>query len=116
MKRIALATCILSVAAATLGGAVTSFYDLEMKTLAGKPADLSQYRGTVSLVVNVASYCGYTPQYAGLEQLHRELKGRGFNVLGFPSNDFGDQEPGTAQEIADFCRRTYDVTFQLSAV
>ena len=113
MKRIALATSILSVAAATLGGAVTSFYDLEMNTLAGKPADLSQYRGTVSLVVNVASYCGYTPQYAGLEKLHRELKGRGFNVLGFPSNDFGDQEPGSAQEIADFCRRTYDVTFPM---
>jgi len=113
MKRIALATCILSVAAATLGGAVTSFYDLKTNTLAGKPADLSQYRGTVSLVVNVASYCGYTPQYAGLEKLHRDLKGRGFNVLGFPSNDFGDQEPGSAQEIADFCRRTYDVTFPM---
>jgi glutathione peroxidase len=115
MTRIALATCILSVAAATLGGAVTSFYDLKTNTLAGKPADLSHYRGTVSLVVNVASYCGYTPQYAGLEKLHRELKGKGFNVLGFPSNDFGDQEPGTAQEIADFCRRTYDVTFPMFA-
>ena len=113
MKRIALATCILSVAAVTLGGAVTSFYDLETNTLAGKPADLSQYRGTVTLVVNVASYCGYTPQYAGLEKLHRDLKGRGFSVLGFPSNDFGDQEPGSAQEIADFCRRTYDVTFPM---
>ncbi len=113
MKRIALATCILSVAAVTLGGAVTSFYDLKTNTLAGKPADLSQYRGTVSLVVNVASYCGYTPQYAGLEKLHRDLKGRGVNVLGFPSNDFGDQEPGSAQETADFCRRTYDVTFPM---
>lgn len=95
------------------GGAVTSFYDLKTRTLDGKPGDLAQYRGTVSLVVNVASYCGYTPQYTGLEKLHRELKGKGFNVLGFPSNDFGSQEPGTAQEIAEFCRLTYDVTFPM---
>jgi glutathione peroxidase len=90
-----------------------SFYDLKTMTLDGKPADLSQYRGKVSLVVNVASKCGYTPQYEGLEKLHREMKGRGFNVLGFPSNDFGGQEPGTAKEIADFCRLTYDVTFPM---
>ena len=94
-------------------GSVPSFYDLKTATLDGKPADLSQYRGTVSLVVNVASFCGYTPQYKGLEALHRELKGKGFNVLGFPSNDFGDQEPGTAAEIATFCRLTYDVTFPM---
>ena len=91
----------------------TSFYDLKTMTLDGKPADLSQYRGKVSLVVNVASKCGYTPQYEGLEKLHRDWKGKGFNVLGFPSNDFGGQEPGTAQEIADFCRLTYDVTFPM---
>ena len=90
-----------------------SFYDLKTMTLAGKPADLAQYRGKVSLVVNVASKCGYTPQYAGLEKLQRDLKDKGFNVLGFPSNDFGGQEPGTAQEIADFCRLTYDVTFPM---
>lgn len=90
-----------------------SFYDLKTRTLDGKPADLAQYRGKVSLVVNVASYCGYTPQYAGLEKLQRELKDRGFNVLGFPSNDFGEQEPGTSQEIAIFCKRTYDVTFPM---
>ena len=92
---------------------VSSFYDLKTTTLDGKPADLSQYRGTVNLVVNVASYCGYTPQYQGLEALHRELKGKGFNVLGFPSNDFGEQEPGTAKDIATFCRLTYDVTFPM---
>ena len=95
------------------GSSVSSFYDLKTMTLDGKPADLSRYRGTVSLVVNVASFCGYTPQYKGLEALHRELKGKGFNVLGFPSNDFGDQEPGTAAEIATFCRLTYDVTFPM---
>lgn len=94
------------------GGAV-SFYELKTASLAGGPADLGAYRGTVSLVVNVASKCGYTPQYEGLEQLHREMSGQGFHVLGFPSNDFGGQEPGTAQEITDFCRLTYDVTFPM---
>jgi len=92
---------------------VTSFYDLKMTTLDGKPADLGQYRGKVSLAVNVASKCGYTPQYEGLEKLQREMSGKGFNVLGFPSNDFGGQEPGTAQEIATFCKLTYDVTFPM---
>jgi glutathione peroxidase len=95
------------------GTSVTSFYDLKTRTLDGKPADLAQYRGSVSLVVNVASFCGYTPQYAGLEKLHREMKGKGVNVLGFPSNDFGEQEPGTAEEIATFCRLTYDVSFPM---
>ena len=92
---------------------MTSFYDLKMTTLDGKPADLGQYRGKVSLAVNVASKCGYTPQYEGLEKLQREMSGKGFNVLGFPSNDFGGQEPGTAQEIATFCKLTYDVTFPM---
>jgi glutathione peroxidase len=107
-----------AIAAVLLGGTILqgqtmSFYDLKTKTLDGKYADLAKYRGTVSLVVNVASYCGFTPQYKGLEALQREMKGKGFNVLGFPSNDFGEQEPGTAQEIADFCRLTYDVTFPM---
>ena len=90
-----------------------SFYDLKTKSLDGKAADLAQYKGKVSLVVNVASKCGYTPQYEGLEKLQREMKGKGFNVLGFPSNDFGEQEPGSAEEIATFCRLTYDVTFPM---
>lgn len=98
---------------ASAGGPVTSFYELKTHTLAGKPADLSMYRGQVSLVVNVASYCGFTPQYTGLEKLQREMTGKGFNVLGFPSNDFGEQEPGTPEEIATFCKRTYDVTFPM---
>jgi glutathione peroxidase len=95
------------------GGAVTSFYDLDTMTLDGKPGNLAQYKGKVSLVVNVASKCGFTPQYEGLEKLQREMKGKRFNVLGFPSNDFGGQEPGTAQEIATFCKLTYDVTFPM---
>ena len=102
-----------SVFAQAVAGSKASFYDLKTLSLDGRPADLAQYRGKVSLVVNVASKCGYTPQYEGLEKLQRELKGKGFNVLGFPSNDFGGQEPGTAQEIATFCRLTYDVTFPM---
>jgi glutathione peroxidase len=95
------------------GAAVSSFYSLKTSSLDGKPADLGIYRGKVTLVVNVASKCGFTPQYEGLEKLHRDLSGKGFAVLGFPSNDFGGQEPGTAQEIAQFCKLTYDVTFPM---
>ena len=105
----------LSTRASGSGAAVSSLYDLRTVTLLGEPADLGSYRGKVTLVVNVASACGYTPQYEGLEKLHRELAGKGFAVLGFPSNDFGGQEPGTAQEIATFCRLTYDVTFPMFA-
>jgi glutathione peroxidase len=97
------------------GAGSRSLYDLKTKTLAGQPADLADFRGKVTLVVNVASKCGYTPQYTGLEALHRDLSPRGFAVLGFPSNDFGGQEPGTAAEIQDFCKLTYDVTFPMFA-
>ena len=90
-----------------------SLYHLATKTLEGQPADLKTYAGKVALVVNVASQCGYTPQYAGLEKLYGDLKGKGFVVLGFPSNDFGGQEPGTAAEIRQFCSLNYDVTFPL---
>ena len=107
---IASALAIVVVAAVT---AATSFYDLKTSYLDGRPADLGMFRGKVTLAVNVASECGYTPQYEGLERLHRELSPKGFSVLGFPSNDFGGQEPGTAQEIATFCKLTYDVTFPM---
>jgi glutathione peroxidase len=90
-----------------------SLYQLTTKTLEGQPAELRAYAGKVALVVNVASQCGYTPQYAGLEKLYEDLKGRGFVVLGFPSNDFGGQEPGTATEIRQFCSLNYDVSFPL---
>ena len=93
----------------------SSFYDLKTLTLLGETADLAAYHGKVTLVVNVASRCGYTPQYKGLERLHRELKDKGFIVLGFPSNDFGGQEPGTHQDIAEFCRLNYAVTFPMFA-
>jgi glutathione peroxidase len=111
----AAAFAFVSIAVATQTQKPMSLYDLKTKTLLGKPADLAEFRGKVTLVVNVASFCGYTPQYKGLEALHRELKDKGFSVLGFPSNDFGEQEPGTGEEIAKFCRLTYDVTFPMFA-
>lgn len=95
------------------GGPVTSLYDLKVQALNGSPADLGTYRGKVTLVVNVASRCGYTPQYEGLEQLYLEFRDQGLVVLGFPSNDFGGQEPGTAEEIASFCKLNYGVSFPL---
>ena len=95
------------------GDAVEALYSLKTKSLQGQPVDLATYKGKVTLVVNVASKCGFTPQYAGLEKLHEELKGRGFSVLGFPSNDFGGQEPGTAEEITTFCQKNYGVTFPM---
>jgi glutathione peroxidase len=98
---------------APTGAAVSSLYALKTSSLDGKPVDLGIYRGKVTLVVNVASKCGFTPQYEGLEQLNRELAPKGFAVLGFPSNDFGGQEPGSAEEIAQFCKLTYDVTFPM---
>ena len=81
----------------------------------GKPVDLSAYAGKVLLIVNTASKCGFTPQYEGLEALHRNYAERGFEVLGFPCNQFGGQEPGDAAEIANFCSLTYDVTFPVFA-
>ena len=90
-----------------------SLYDLKTRTLAGEPAELAIYRGKVALVVNLASKCGLTPQYEGLEELYRELASRGFVILGFPSNDFMGQEPGTPEEIQQFCSTRYDVTFPL---
>jgi glutathione peroxidase len=92
-----------------------SVYDLELTSLAGDPAPLSEYRGQVVLAVNVASRCGLTPQYEGLERLQRRYAGRGFSVLGFPCNQFGGQEPGTAEEIRAFCSTTYGVTFPMFA-
>ncbi|HWA72950.1 MAG TPA: glutathione peroxidase [Polyangiaceae bacterium] len=91
----------------------TNVYSLSVNSLEGKPVPLSEYRGQVSLVVNVASECGYTPQYAGLQRIYEKYKGRGFSVLGFPSNDFGKQEPGSSEEIREFCSTKYRVTFPM---
>ena len=94
---------------------MTKFFDFPVSGIQGEPDLLGALRGKVVLVVNVASRCGYTPQYAGLERLHGELEGEGFAVVGFPCNQFGGQEPGTELEIREFCSTRYDVTFPLSA-
>ena len=88
-------------------------HDLPVNTLNGEPGSLGDLAGTTLLVVNVASKCGLTPQYAGLERLHERYAGRGFAVVGFPCNQFGGQEPGTAAEIGEFCSTTYGVTFPM---
>jgi glutathione peroxidase len=90
-----------------------TIYDQKINTLEGEPADLSQYEGKALLMVNVASKCGLTPQYEGLEQLHEKYGSRGFEVLGFPCNQFMGQEPGTAEEIREFCDTNYHVQFPL---
>ncbi|GAA4605159.1 glutathione peroxidase [Actinoplanes octamycinicus] len=91
-----------------------TIYDVQIADLHGKPLDLERFRGTATLVVNVASRCGLTPQYEVLEQLHKRYADRGFSVLGVPCNQFGGQEPGTADEIAEFCSATYGVTFPMT--
>ena len=91
-----------------------TIYDVQIADLHGKPLDLAQFRGVAALVVNVASRCGLTPQYAALEELHERYADRGFSVLGVPCNQFGGQEPGTADEIAEFCSATYGVTFPMT--
>ena len=92
-----------------------SLYDYTAQGLDGREVCLGDYGGQVLLIVNTASRCGFTPQYRGLEALHRKYKDRGFVVLGFPCNQFGGQEPGDSGEIADFCRTTYDVSFPMFA-
>lgn len=92
---------------------MSTLYDFKVTNIDGQPIDLAQYKGKVALVVNVASKCGYTKQYKGLESLYRQYKEQGFEILGFPSNDFGAQEPASEAEIKSFCSLTYDVTFDM---
>jgi glutathione peroxidase len=92
---------------------MTTVHDFSVLDSRGASLPLSAYRGKVLLIVNVASQCGYTPQYAGLQALHTKYGARGFEVLGFPCNQFGAQEPGSMQEVLDFCRSRYAVTFPL---
>jgi glutathione peroxidase len=94
---------------------VTSFYDFEVATIDGRTQRLDAYRGQVLLVVNVASRCGLTPQYAGLEALYRQHRAEGFAILGFPCDQFCHEEPGNEAEIKSFCASNYDVTFPLFA-
>ncbi len=113
MIRLLAATLLMFGSAAAQDAMPSNFHEFEMKRLAGGPEKLSAYRGKVCLVVNVASDCGLTKQYAGLQKLHDAYRERGFTVLGVPCNDFGGQEPGTEQEIAAFCTSKYNVTFPM---
>ena len=90
-------------------------YNTTIELISGRIIDLSEFRGKVLLICNTASRCGYTPQYAELEQLYRSYKEKGLEILGFPCNQFRRQEPGTGAEILDFCQRHYDVSFQMCA-
>ena len=94
---------------------MTTLYDFTAQDISGREVPIADYRDKVLLIVNTASKCGFTPQYEGLEELYRDLSGRGLAVLGFPCNQFGAQEPGDAAEIADFCKLTYDVSFPMFA-
>lgn len=98
--------------AASIFGA-SGVLDFTLNSLDGKPAPLAEYRGKVILIVNVASRCGYTPQYAGLEKIYEKYKDQGFAILGFPANNFGGQEPGSNEEIKTFCSSKYQVTFPM---
>ena len=94
---------------------MASIYDFSVTDISGKPVKLDKYRGRAMLIVNTASKCGYTPQYKGLEALYAQYHTKGLEVLGFPCNQFGEQEPGDAKEIAQFCEINYGVTFPLFA-
>ena len=114
MHRI-LAAAALCAAIPAGAAACPALLDHRVSTIKGEPADLCQYAGKVVMVVNTASYCGYTGQYQGLEALYQRFRDRGFVVLGVPSNDFGAQEPGSDAQVADFCERTYRVRFPMLA-
>ncbi len=113
MRLMKILTTFAALLAATTLMADSNLLDIPLKDIDGKATSLKAYQGKVMLVVNVASRCGFTPQYKGLEALHRKFKEQGFTVLGFPSNDFGGQEPGTTAEIKEFCSTNYDVTFPM---
>jgi glutathione peroxidase len=109
MTKLLLASVVMT---ASLFGA-SSVHEFTLNSIDGSPAPLSAYQGKVVLIVNVASRCGFTPQYAGLESLYEKYKDRGFAILGFPANNFGSQEPGTNEEIKTFCSSKYNVTFPM---
>ena len=94
---------------------MSALYDIQVEDIHGRPVKLSRYKGKVLLIVNTASKCGFTPQYQGLEALHRNLNAKGLEVLGFPCNQFGAQEPGSEADIAQFCEMNYGVSFPMFA-
>lgn len=113
MKMLLLTCVIAAVSMTGLPLMAAALYDIPLKDIDGKEASLKAYSGKVLLIVNVASQCGYTRQYKGLEAVHRQYQQKGFTVLGFPSNDFGGQEPGSLAEIKEFCSSKFNVTFPM---
>jgi glutathione peroxidase len=111
----ALALCVVPARIMAAEPVCPAILDHKFANLMDEPVSLCQFRGKVLLIVNTASECGYTPQYAGLEKLYRRYREKGFAVLGFPANDFGSQEPGSNQEIAHFCQVSYGITFPVFA-
>ncbi|MBA4182170.1 MAG: glutathione peroxidase [Anaerolinea sp.] len=107
------AAALVLIAMSTHAPAANSVHEFQMKSIDGKPVSLAEYKGKVVLFVNVASRCGYTPQYGGLESLYKKYRDQGFVIVGVPANNFGGQEPGTDEEIRQFCTRTYSVTFPM---
>src|SRR5277367_7106841 len=112
MRKLAL-ILTFCVAAVCMATAANSVYSFTLKSIDGQPVSLGSYRGKVLLLVNVASKCGYTPQYAGLEALYKKYQERGLVIVGIPANNFASQEPGTNAEIKTFCHNKYDVTFPM---
>src|SRR5499427_8938552 len=112
MKRFLLVFALCSVLAFASGASV---FDFTLNSIDGQPVSLNGYKGKVLLLVNVASRCGYTPQYSALESVYEKYKDRGLVIIGFPANNFGAQEPGTNEEIKTFCTRKYNVTFPMYA-
>jgi glutathione peroxidase len=106
---------LLALVGTSLMAAEKTVYDFTLNTIDGQPAPLSAYKGKIVLLVNVASKCGYTPQYTALESIYEKYKDRGFVIVGVPANNFGAQEPGTNQEIKTFCSSKYHVTFPMMA-
>ena len=104
---------LLGMAVGAMAFAASSVYDFSLNTIDGAPTSLAAFKGKVVLLVNVASKCGYTPQYAGLEKLYEKYKDKGFVIVGVPANNFGGQEPGSNEEIKTFCSRNYNVTFPM---
>jgi glutathione peroxidase len=104
---------LLGLAIGAMAFAASSVYDFTLNSIDGAPTPLSSFKGKVVLLVNVASKCGYTPQYAGLEKLYETYKNKGFVIVGVPANNFGAQEPGSNEEIKTFCSRNYNVTFPM---
>lgn len=104
---------MLCIAGGAMAAATKSVYDFTMKSIDGQPVSLNEYHGKVLMLVNVASRCGFTPQYAGLESLYEKYKGQGLVIVGIPANNFGQQEPGTNEEIKKFCSSKYNVSFPM---